>query len=212
MRVRGFILTRTNIRRHLDSGPARQITSSLESARFPATLDRRSLSSETGGFVFGEFMRNFGKNIFIGPRYQYRRLNARRDEDAPPGGFVIPDLELRSTTAAIGFHVQRDLRNSTYYPTKGSLFDFKADFFAKPLGSNRNYQTYSVAYNGYHSVGRQQVLAYRAMACSVSDRTPFSIFAFSAHAATFAAIPQASFRTGECSRHRPNTGVNCPGD
>ena len=141
--------------------------------QIPGEVGSSVLIKQNGGFVFGEFMRNFGKNIFIGPRYQYRRLSARRDENAPPGSFEIPDLELKSTTAAIGFHVQRDLRNSTYYPTKGSLFDFKADFFAKPLGSNRNYQAYSVAYNGFHSLGDRQVLAYRGMACSVSDRTPF---------------------------------------
>src|SRR5688572_7455791 len=74
----------------------------------PGELGSPVLIKQNGGFVFGEFMRNFGKNIFIGPRYQYRRLSARRDEDAPPGGFVIPDLDLKSTTAAIGFHVQRD--------------------------------------------------------------------------------------------------------
>jgi len=80
---------------------------------------------QEGRFFFGEFMRNVGKNIFIGPRYQHRRLTARIDGLTPPGGFVIPDLDLASTTAALGVHVQRDLRDSTFYATKGSLFDFK---------------------------------------------------------------------------------------
>ena len=128
---------------------------------------------QKGTFFFGEFMRNFGKNIFVGPRYQYRTLRSERDGSQLPGELPIPDLGLKSTTAALGFHVQRDLRDSTFYPRKGSLVDFKADFFAEALGSNRTYQTYSLSYNGYHSIGKKQVLAYRAVACSASDRTPF---------------------------------------
>jgi len=95
---------------------------------------------QEGRFFFGEFLRNVGKQIFIGPRYQHRRLSARIDGVAPPGGFVIPDIDLESTTVALGFHVQRDLRNSTFYPTKGSLLDFTGDFFDEALGSRRQYR------------------------------------------------------------------------
>lgn len=128
---------------------------------------------QKGTFFFAEFMRNFGKNIFVGPRYQYRVLRSDRDGSQLPGELPIPDLGLKSTTAALGFHVQRDLRDSTFYPRKGSLLDFKADFFAKALGSNRTYQTYSLSYNGYRSIGDKQVLAYRGVVCSASDKTPF---------------------------------------
>jgi outer membrane protein assembly factor BamA len=129
--------------------------------------------NQSGAFVFGEFMRNFGKKIFVGPRYQYRKLTAHLGGETTPGGFEIPVIDLVSTTAAIGFHVQRDLRDSTFYPRRGSLMDFKADFFAKPLGSNRNYQTYLLSYSGFRSLGPKQVLAYNATACSVSDAAPF---------------------------------------
>ncbi len=118
-------------------------------------------------------MRNFGKKIFVGPRYQYRKLTASLGGVPTPGGFEIPAIDINSTTAALGFHVQRDLRDNSFYPRKGSLFDFKADFFAKPLGSNRTYQTYAVSYNGYHSIGKKQVIAYRGKACSVSETAPF---------------------------------------
>lgn len=131
------------------------------------------LIKQNGGAFFGEFMRNVGKKIFIGPRYQYRKLSMSVGDQTTPGGFEIPAIDLKSTTAAIGFHVQRDLRDSSFYPTKGSVWDVKGDFFAKALGSNRNYQTYKASYNGYHTVGKGQVLAYRGMACSVSDDTPF---------------------------------------
>jgi hypothetical protein len=126
-----------------------------------------------GKIFFGEFMRNFGKSIFIGPRFQYRKLNIRLNGIQTPGGFVIPDIDLKSTSAALGFHVQRDKRDSTFYPRKGSLFDFTGDFFDQAFGSRRQYQTYKIAYNGYREVASKQVFAYRAMACSANGSVPF---------------------------------------
>jgi hypothetical protein len=128
---------------------------------------------QQGQFIFAEFMRNFGKNIFIGPRYQYRKLTGQFGDRSTASGIVIPAFDLTSNTAALGFHVQRDTRDSTFYPRRGALLDFKGDFFAKPLGSNRNYQAYSLSYNGYRSLNERSVLAYRGVVCSVSDRTPF---------------------------------------
>src|SRR5829696_2795567 len=121
-----------------------------------------------GKIFFGEFMRNVGRNVFIGPRYQFRRLSASIDGERPPGGFEVPAIDLKSNSAALGFHLQQDRRDSTFYPTKGNLFDFTADFFDQVWGSRREYQVYKVGYNGYREVAKRQVLAYRAMACSAN--------------------------------------------
>lgn len=127
-----------------------------------------------GGTVFfGEFLRNVWKDIFVGPRYQHRSLYVRLDGPQTPGGFEIPPIDIQSTTAALGFHVQRDKRDSTFYPTKGSLFNATADFFDQALGSRRQYQNYKVGYNGYRGVGDKQVLAYRGMVCSANQNVPF---------------------------------------
>ena len=128
---------------------------------------------QSGVFFFADFIRNIRKKLFIGPRSQYRKLTALVGGTTTPGGFVIPAIDAKSTTNAIGLHIERDLRDSSFYPTKGSVWDFKGDFFAKALGSNRTCQTYKASYNGYKSIGKDQVLAYRGMACSVSDTTPF---------------------------------------
>ena len=127
----------------------------------------------SGTIFFGEGMRNIGKNIFVGPRFQYRRLSAGIDGPLPPSGFEIPAIDIKSTSAALGFHVQRDLRDSTFYPTKGSLFDFTGDFFDQAFGSRREYQTYKIAYNGFHEMAKRQVFAYRVMACSANGSVPF---------------------------------------
>jgi hypothetical protein len=133
-----------------------------------------SVPLKTGGTIFfGEFLRNLGHNIFIGPRYQRRNLYARLDGVQTPGGFEIPAIDLQSVSAALGFHLQRDKRDSTFYPTKGSLFDVTGDFFAKGLGSRRQYQIYKVSYNGFHELAPRQILAYRGVICSANQRVPF---------------------------------------
>ena len=126
-----------------------------------------------GTILLGEFMRNVGRSIFIGPRYQRRDLYARLDGPQTPGGFEIPAIDVQSVTSALGFHVQRDKRDSTFYPTKGSLLNFTGDFFDESLGSKRQYQNYKVGYNGYHQVGEKQILAYRGMICSANQNVPF---------------------------------------
>jgi hypothetical protein len=129
--------------------------------------------SLSGKILFGEVMRNVGHSIFVGPRYQYRRIGANIDGLVPPGGFQVPDLDIRSTSAALGFHVQRDQRDSTFYPSKGSLFDFTGDFFDQAWGSRREYQTYKIAYNGFKKIANRQIFAYRAMGCSANGSVPF---------------------------------------
>jgi surface antigen Omp85-like protein len=127
-----------------------------------------------GGTVFfGEFMRNVWKDIFVGPRYQHRKIYTRLDGPQTPGGFEIPPIDLQATTVALGFHLQRDKRDSTFYPTKGSLFDATGDFFDESLGSKRQYQNYKIEYNGYREVANKQVLAYRGMICSANQNVPF---------------------------------------
>ena len=126
-----------------------------------------------GTIYFGEVMRKIGRNIFVGPRYQYRRLSAKIDGTRPPGGFEIPAIDLRSNSAALGVHIQRDLRDSSFYPTKGSVFDFTADFFDQAWGSRREYQSYKIAYNGFREIAQRQVLGYRLMGCSANGSVPF---------------------------------------
>jgi outer membrane protein assembly factor BamA len=127
----------------------------------------------SGTIFLGEFLRNIGSNVFVGPRYQYRKIGAGIDGPPVNGGFEVPELDLQANSVAIGFHVQRDKRNSTFYPTKGSLIDFTGDFFDQAWGSRREYQTYKIAYNAFREIKPRHVLAYRAMACSANGSVPF---------------------------------------
>ena len=72
-----------------------------------------------GKIFFGEFMRNVWKDVFVGPRYQYRNLEVTLDGPTTPGGFEIPPIDIKSKSVALGIHVQRDKRDSTFYARKG---------------------------------------------------------------------------------------------
>jgi hypothetical protein len=126
-----------------------------------------------GTAYFGEGMRNIGDNIFVGARFQYRNLAIGIDGPPVEGGFELPQIDIKSVSAALGFHIQRDKRDSTFYPTRGSLFDFTGDFFDHAFGSRREYQTYKIAYNGFRELKPRHVLAYRAMACAANGSVPF---------------------------------------
>jgi hypothetical protein len=128
---------------------------------------------QSGQFFYGEFLRNFGKNVFVGGGYQIRHLTASINGPQIPGGFEIPEIDLKSTTAAIIAHLQQDLRNSTFYPTKGTLFNLVGNFFDQAWGSKREYQTYKLSYSGYREVAKKQVLAYQGFACSANGSVPF---------------------------------------
>jgi hypothetical protein len=126
-----------------------------------------------GTFVFVEGMRNFGANIFAGPRFQFRNLSFRAERARPPGAFDIPAIDIKSKSVALGFHVQRDTRDSTFYPRKGSLANVTGNFFTQALGSKRTYQTYEASFNAYKSLDKKSVLAYRGVVCGTDADTPF---------------------------------------
>jgi hypothetical protein len=148
-----------------------------------------------GTVVYGEFLRNVWKDFFIGGGFLFKKLYARIDVPTL-GGFEIPPIDAKANSAAIHFHIQRDRRDSTFYPTKGTLFDVIGNFFDQAWGSKRQYQTYKISYNGFRTVKEKQVLAYRGMICSANQSVPFMIFAFLASTMTSAAhggtVPEPS--------------------
>ena len=141
--------------------------------RLPGEKDRSVEIEQDGRVFFAEFLVNLGKNVFVGPRYQNRKLTAAIRREPTEGGFEVPAIDLDSTTAGIGFKIKQDTRDSSFYPRKGHLWEFKADFFRDGLGSKRDYNKFGAAYNGFYSIGQKQVLAYRGSACSVGDDAPF---------------------------------------
>lgn len=111
--------------------------------------------------------------LFLGPRYQWRSLNAVLTGKNLPPGLNIPSAELKSTTSALGFHIQHDLRDNQFYPETGTLADVVGDFFQGTLGSDFTYQSYTFAFNKYSGISPRQVLAFRVFGCVTTGRVPF---------------------------------------
>jgi outer membrane protein assembly factor BamA len=110
---------------------------------------------------------------FAGARFQTSKTRIGLDFDLPETEIEVPVLELDTRTAAIGLHAQRDARDSIFYPRRGSVLDLMGRFFTEEVGSNFEFQSYTVSFTDYRSMGDQAVLAYRMSACAVEGRPPF---------------------------------------
>ena len=111
--------------------------------------------------------------LFLGPRYQWRNLDAQAKGGSLPPGINIDPVELNSTTSALGFHLQHDLRDNQFYPKTGSLADVVGDFFQGTFGGDFAYQSYTFAFNKYSGLSPRQVLAFRVFGCATTGHVPF---------------------------------------
>jgi hypothetical protein len=136
--------------------------------------------------VMGEFLFRIRKDMYLGPRVQYRNLTLElnREEvdipdiDNPPEKLqdILDELRedlFHQKTVPIGPRFQWDTRDNTFYPRKGFYLDSGIDLFSENVGSVRTYQYYKIAFNKYISIGKQQVIAVRGMGCAAGgDRVP----------------------------------------
>ena len=119
-----------------------------------------------------EYLHLWRNDIYIGGRYSFSESRTSLEFDGDPPFDVLPD-ELRSTTGAIGLRVQRDTRNSTFYPRDGVFLVAGVDFYDDIWGSDFTYQAYEIAYNRYQTLDEQAVLASRAYVRQTAGRAPF---------------------------------------
>jgi len=125
------------------------------------------------GTVFELMGRPF-ERFYIGPRYVYGYAEISTDFNFPlPPGVELPPLQTDATISAIGLRMQRDTRNSTFYPTIGSLLDLTADFHDPSWGDSFEYQILKTAYNQYISYSEKTILAVRAYGQFTFGDVPF---------------------------------------
>jgi len=138
-------------------------------------LDNSIPITQKGFGFIAEGLRRIKWDFFAGLRYQIVKIRTSidREDRFTPEAFQVSTLELKVQTAALGLHIQRDTRDSTFYPKKGSLFDVRADPYSDLWGSDFNYQVYSIAYNKYISLSDRQVLALRGYGRFTAGRVPF---------------------------------------
>jgi outer membrane protein assembly factor BamA len=138
--------------------------------------------NQKGHAVFLQGLRRIGWNTFVGPRFSHRTIKAAHEaglsedlsHDFPQLPAIMDQLNLSLTTAALGFRVERDTRDSMFYPTRGVRMGARVDFFGPYAGSGFTFQNYVFEINKYLPVREGHVVALRAMGCGVTgERIPF---------------------------------------
>ena len=125
------------------------------------------------GEGFGvQYLRLWRDNTYLGARYSFSQSRVSLDVELPPW---LPDIltEVTTNTGGLGLVLQRDKRNSTFYPTEGSLLESAVDYYAPTFNSDFSYQVYSASYSAYRTLSERTVLASRAYARQVGGEAPF---------------------------------------
>jgi outer membrane protein assembly factor BamA len=129
----------------------------------------------TGRGGTGEFLWRIAPKWYIGPSLAYMPMKTALDVETPEAlkALGIEELALKSTVASLGVHLQRDQRNDTIDPRKGSLFDVKVKANRKMWGSTFDYQIADASYKFFWSPRERQTLALWGQARMAGGRVPF---------------------------------------
>jgi hypothetical protein len=143
---------------------------------FGAGKDERKVSIDQRGELYGVeiLVRLFGR-LYAGPFYRYFPTRTK------PDGILrdalieigIPEAQLDLDIGSLGVHLQHDLRDNTFNPAEGHLFDLRAAFQEESFGSDLSYQKYEASYNHYLGLSGPSVLAMRASGCYAAGDVPF---------------------------------------
>jgi outer membrane protein assembly factor BamA len=155
------------------------------------------------GVALGFLIRVKG-DWYLGPRYRIFSVDTRVDLSASglPEWLELPESVQEETSSGfLGAQLLFNTKDYEFNPTSGTLFDFRADFFAEAVGSDFRFQKYTALYNRYLPLGDQerQVIAVRGTACGVAGEAPFF---------ELCAIGSAdAFRGYTTGRYRDDTSV-----
>lgn len=122
--------------------------------------------------VFGvELLARVHERFFFGPQVLISDIDTLLRSQEDDGS--VPEDELRAESIAVGLRLQRDTRDSPFYPREGSNSDLQLRIFDESLGSDFDYQVVPLSYNKYMGFGERSVLAVRASGRFVSGDVPF---------------------------------------
>jgi len=133
-----------------------------------------ALNQRVGGGTVS-VLRQVSGDWYAGLSYLCANSQTRLDSSAtslPPELSLQAD-ELDASIGAVGVKLQRDSRNTQFFPTRGSLFNVTASFFDDAFGSDFTFQAYEISYNQYFSLATNHVLAARGYGRFTSGRVPY---------------------------------------
>jgi surface antigen Omp85-like protein len=129
---------------------------------------------QKGGLFLVNGMVLLGARWYAGAQYSIMSMAVAIDPSESPAELppiLSRDVDLR--TAALGPHLQRDTRDSAFYPRTGSLLNALAGFYGEAVGGQREYQAYQASFSQYIPLHGRQMVAWRASVCGVANDVPF---------------------------------------
>jgi hypothetical protein len=129
--------------------------------------------TQTGHVFRAEILRRLWWKVFIGPRF----WTGQSFVSVTPTNSQLPplpsNLGVHTTLRALGLRLSRDTRPNQFYPVAGEKLEFTSDFFMQSLGSKFSFQSYRLTFDKYHSLSKNQVLAFDFFACATAGLPPF---------------------------------------
>ena len=127
---------------------------------------------QAGSAFVPELLLNMGKGAFLGLRYRAIRVDTSLDSDSvPPQLAAIDQLSATIDSSGLGPVAVLDSRDNEMNPSRGVFAELRGNYARKSLGSDFDYETYTLAANHYRPLGKG-VLALRGYACHASGDTP----------------------------------------
>lgn len=132
--------------------------------------------SQPSRFFMVQALREVAPNFYFGIETTMLRseISLKIPEDQLPPGFELPRLPLRINTLAPA--LEYDTRDDQFYPTQGVLAKAQASVGREALGSDLDYERYSIELNHYHSLSSAAILASRVAIDYAAGDAPFFVY------------------------------------
>jgi hypothetical protein len=129
--------------------------------------------SQSGPFLAARLLRRIVDRLYLGAHYRLVTINTALTDlpDWLPGDILRDGIEL--TSSGLGLVLQYDSRDNEFNPLTGSCLDLTSRFSREAIGSDRDYEQYTVGYNYYGRIAKDKVLAWRATGCVTAGDAPF---------------------------------------
>jgi outer membrane protein assembly factor BamA len=128
-----------------------------------------------GAFVFAKLARRLRGNWYGGVLTRLVDADqsietAQTSSTAPsPSGF---DTGANTRSMGLGTYLEYDARDNPLNSSDGQYFKFDALFNDEAFGSNKTYQSFSVAFKSYHRLAKSLVIAWEALGCQRGGTAP----------------------------------------
>lgn len=123
-------------------------------------------------------LRRVSPNVYVGLRIVDSSSDIRLDFDGVnlPPDIELPELSTDIELTSLAPRIQYDSRNNEFYPSGGIFAQASVSLGRRWLGSDSNYEKYSVDFNDYRAVTDAGVLATRATMQYLGGDAPFFVY------------------------------------